>query len=267
MENNIDNSEFSEASNHILLLINHVIIHSNVKISEKFVGNIVNLDSFHSNFLNSEFLEYSKDLTLLFVGALKYFYSPLISKEGKENGKSSEITCKSFLSKFFKDGNPENDILLEQFMKMYDYGNLIRACLEHDTQPDYSKIEDRTIERIQYIINELEESGNITCLTNIPNVRYANRSMINFLESNNKRFLLETNLDIYYFLQKMKELKIFKKKTITSIVVFGYPLFEYLSNIEDLKFHLESRLIDSSFAGEQHIIRKCLDLLNSLPFE
>lgn len=179
----------------------------------------INLHDFGHDLLNSEFFEHSDHLAARFVHALEYFYSPLINK-GQKLKDGEEITCEKFKAKFFENGNLDTDILLKFFMIHCDIrGRLLKACLESNTQPDYSKIDKESIEEIKNDINQLRGSKGIRHFINIPGIRHANNSIMNFVYLNNIKISIVDKIDLYQFLQRMKETGLLQREKIEKITI------------------------------------------------
>lgn len=160
--------------------------HSDISIN--FNPRTMNIHDFSSDLLNSEFFEHAEFLAHCFANALEYFYSPLFdSEKQKKNGMEmekmiDEITCEEFKMKFFDNGNPNKNILLKYFMIRFDYrGRLIRACLESNTQPNYSKISKEIIKEIKNDIKELRLKGIEHFIKDIPSMVFGNDPIMKFI--------------------------------------------------------------------------------------
>lgn len=169
--------ELAKASEDIKSIISIIDERFSSKIiSSKFDLRIMNINDFNPALLNSEFLDYSNYLAYQFANVLKYFYSPVLSKE-KE---IERVTCEIFKNRFFENGNPDTDILLKFFIMIYDFrGGMIKECLESNTQPDYSKISEESIKEIGNDIDKLRESRNIKHLIENFDMRQIRNPLMN----------------------------------------------------------------------------------------
>lgn len=184
----------------------------------------MNAYQFDLEFLNSEFFEHSNYLASRFADALNYFYSPLFHKEGKreeiDKEKIKEITCQEFRDKFFENGNPNNDILLNFFMTYYDYrGRVIRICLESNIKIDYLDTSEESIKEIENDIKELKSKG-VEHFTGIPTMKYATNSIMNFILLNRRKIFIKDKVELVHFLQRIAEANMANTEKIKGIVEF-----------------------------------------------
>lgn len=226
----------------------------------------MNINDFVTDLLNSEFLEQFDRLSRCLVKALKRFYFPFITKNEDENEIKEikkRLSCNDFKAEFF-DGKTDNDLLLKFFMINYDSGMLIKACLESDIDSNYSWA-DRESKRskIENVITELE-SKNIKYFINNFKAEYLSNLTMKFIYLNNYKILIKGKLDFYYFLERMENVKLFKRDIMESMIEFKDKNVNVKSDSNSFELHLKVYSKDTfNTIRERDLFEKCSELFNS----
>lgn len=208
-----------------------------------------------------EFLENSERLSSTFADALEYTYlSPLILNKNQIENKESKIPkfdCKKFKLKFFKNENPDVDVLLKLFMIKNDIKEeIIKNCLGSSIKASYPQITKKSITNINSIIRKLRSKVSENSI-HIPDIIYVNNSAMNYIQSKKIKILIKSIPDLYSLLRKLKETNLLNTENIKAIIIFNNNKWD--QNIFE-KYPRAYKKFFFKFDETTKLINECLEL-------